>query len=1188
MKRLTLLGMVIAIAFSSLVFGDQIIINPPMGKTEKDPVFSQWTGTADFDTDLSKMPKTGWQDFLHPMPWVRPSKFHSAYYKGSYDWDGKGVIKIRFGAVNHKAKLWVNGKLAGTHFGGYLPFTFDLTSLSNVGQNEVVLGATDFSACFKPGTYSDSLSKENYPKNALIYPIGSTVAVCGLILPSSIIRLPDAFIDSVWIKTSVSKKKIAVRADLLAPHTERQNGCMVTSWVEYMDGMPAQNIGQTTVDITKDGAKAEFEVDWINPKLWSPENPNLYKCIVVLSKSGKDIHRIEEVFGFREFESKMGDFYLNGEKIILRATSKHYGNEQKQPLPADYAKTIISQAKALNSNCLRLHANPYPEEFLEEADRQGIFIVNESAAWCFGQPYDIESDIFWNNLKRMWNEHIQRDYNHPSWIIASVENELLLTGGATKKNIMGKFSQMGKHVKEMSGRLIMFEGDDDPEKSADIANLHYPWEPTAHITYPQDAYFLSEPFETDIYPFSNYKWNRGKPLYMGEFLWLPESTHTATVTEGDIAYEDIPAYRYRQKERLFQMYVQAFREQGVDAFCPWNPLEDWKPIVPDQIVPMTVRDVYTPMRFFIREKDAIFYGGSDIQRTVTVQNYSETVRNLTLKSSIEGRNEKWTLPFKPSESGARTITLSLPKVASKTNVSWKLTLLDGDKETYSQTIVFTVYPKKWSLPKFTLYANQSTYDSFRSVGLDCALATKVSDIKANPLVIAPNTLKTGDYDAMLSKGIKPVVLFPQKEGVMPSFGYKTKLSHRNDKTMELDFTTVTWTRKTKSYQDDNVIRYFAGDNIVSIGGFEMKSGLATIPIAEGGTTNGSYVTAFEHLGKGVVTSIAIAQKIISEPRCAEILGELIDASQTPRGGKTVYTVTDDSKSFLASLGYSAGKVQGINYLTNKDAQAVNMANMKQSFATKGSFTVLDRITDTKKLHELLTGFDPTINLSLGNAKMEKGLKLDRIDFLNSLSRGDIVRSTSYQYTWREGVTTPFTIKEINVSKANSFKYIANRSMVLFTNKSGANLLLNCIEWDRRICVPLVVLFANLGVSPADGNIADIGKWKTDGKVINQDGRISFLSNGKATGKVTMEKATAATLVFTAYQQKAGSQDAVAIISVNGSQVSRQTVSNTYPKTYSVKVSLAKGENTITFEFANDYYKQPEDRNLYIDDCFIRF
>jgi hypothetical protein len=636
------------------------------------------------------------------------------------------------------------------------------------------------------------------------------------------------------------------------------------------------------------------------------------------------------------------------------------------------------------------------------------------------------------------------------------------------------------------------------------------------------------------------------------------------------------------------MYVQAFREQDVDAFCPWNPLEDWKPIVPDQIVPMAVRDVYTPMRFFVRDKDAYFYGGSDIQRTVTVQNYSESTRNLTLTSSFEGRNEKWTLPYKPSESGQRTITLSLPKVNAKTNISWKLALLDGDKETYSQTIVFTVYPKKWTVPKFTLYSNQSTYDSFKSVGLDCTLVTKVSDIKTNPVVIAPNTLKTGEYDAILSKGIKPVVLFPQKEGVMPSYGYRTKISHRADKTMELDFTTITWTRKTKNYQSDNVLRYFTGDNIISIGGFEMKSSLANVPIAEGGTTNGTYVTAFEHLGKGIITSIVISQKILSEPRCAEILGELIDTSQTPRGGKTVYTVTDDSKSFIAGLGYLTGKTPNIIYLTTKDAQSVNMTDLKKGFSTKGSFTVLDRITDTKKLHELLTGFDPTINLSLGNARIEKGLKLDRSEYFNGLSRGDIVRSTSYQYTWREGVTTPFTIKEIIITKANSFKYIANKSMALFTNKSGANLLLNCIEWDRRICVPLVVLFANLGVTPVDGNIIEIGDWKTEGKMSNQDGRLTFLSNGKATGKVSIDKATKATLVFSAYQQKAGTEDAVAIIAVNGLQITKQKVSNTYPKTYTLQMPLKKGENTISFEFANDYYKQPEDRNLYIGDCFIRF
>ncbi|MBP7732482.1 MAG: hypothetical protein KA140_01795 [Caldisericia bacterium] len=1064
MKRLTIFGLVIVLVFAGLVFGDQLIANPPIGKTVKDPVFSQWVGTPDLDTDLAKMPATGWQEFLHPMPWVRPSKFHSAYYKGAFDWDGKGVIKIRLGAVNHKAKLWVNGKLAGTHMGGYLPFTFDLTALAKQGKNDVVLGATDYSACFKPGTYSDKLSKEDYPKNSLIYPIGSTVAVCGLILPASIVRLPDAFIDNVWIKTSVTNKKIAVRVDLLAPHIERQNGCNVTSWIESLDGLPAQNIGETVVDISRDGAKAEFDVDWVNPKLWSPENPNLYRCIIVLSKDGKDIHRTEKTFGFREFESRMGDFYLNGNRIILRGTSKHYGNEPKQPLPADYAKTVISQAKAMNSNCLRLHANPYPEEFLDEADRQGLLIVDESAAWCMGLPYDNESDVFWNNLKRMWNEHILRDYNHPSWVIASIENELLLTGGSTKSNFKDKIAAMAKYVKEMSGRLVECEGDDDPNSSTDIANLHYPYEPTAHVTYPEDAYFLSETFMTDMYPSTNYKWNRGKPLYMGEVLWLPDSTHTPTVTEGDIAYEDIPAYRYRQKERLFSMYVQAFREQGVDGFCPWNPLEDWKPLVPEQIVPLAVKDVFTPMRFFVRERDCDFYSGTDVSRTVTVQNFSEVARNLTLTSSFEGRNEKWTLPYKVTESGARTITLSMPKVTTKKNVAWKLALYDGDKETYSQTITFTVYPKQWSIPKFTLYANQSTFDSFKTAGINCTLATKAADIKTNPVVIAPNTFKAGEYDALIKKGIKPVVLFPQKEGVMPSFGYKTSFSFRKNSSTDLNFTTITWTRKTKNYPADKVLRYFAGDNIISMGCFEWSTGLVTIPIAEVGTSKGSFATAFELAGKGVVSSIVVAQKIASEPRCAEVLSELLSVAQTARGGKSVYTFSTSAAAFVKNLGFATGKTMGINYIAGKDASSVNVANLKKSFATKGSFTIVDRLSDTKKLNEILKGFDSTISISIGNSKADKGLKLDRPDCLNGLSRGDVIRATSFQYNWKEGVTVPFSTKEVTVTKANSFKYLANKNMVLFVNKSGASLLLNLVEWDKKQCIPLVVLFANLGVS----------------------------------------------------------------------------------------------------------------------------
>src|SRR5215210_8617917 len=47
------------------------------------------------------------------------------------------TVLLRFGAVFHNAKVWVNGEIAGTNEGGFLPFSFDVTKLLRPGSNEI-------------------------------------------------------------------------------------------------------------------------------------------------------------------------------------------------------------------------------------------------------------------------------------------------------------------------------------------------------------------------------------------------------------------------------------------------------------------------------------------------------------------------------------------------------------------------------------------------------------------------------------------------------------------------------------------------------------------------------------------------------------------------------------------------------------------------------------------------------------------------------------------------------------------------------------------------------------------------------------------------------------------------------------------------------------------------------------------
>jgi len=104
----------------------------------------------------------------------------------------------------------------------------------------------------------------------------------------------------------------------------------------------------------------------------------------------------------------------------------------------------------------------------------------------------------------------------------------------------------------------------------------------------------------------------------------------------------------------------------------------------------------------------------------------------------------------------------------------------------------------------------------------------------------------------------------------------------------------------------------------------------------------------------------------------------------------------------------------------------------------------------------------------------------------------------------------------------------------------------------------------------------------------QDDRLVFLGNGSAESKITLSSGYFK-LITAAYQQKAGSENVKLRVSLDGKVLTTFSVSNVLTDDiymYMVSFSVKNGEHKLKFEFTNDYYKPPEDRNLYITDVIL--
>ncbi len=295
---------------------------------------------------------------------------------------------LYFGAVNYEAIVYVNGRQAGRHEGGFTPFSFDVTDLLKEGENFVVVKV------------DNKRRPENIPTQ--IFDWWNYGGITRDVLLVSV--------DPVYIRDySVQLDKtghlaISARLNTGAP------GHKVSL------SIPELNLEINALTDSTGRASSSAKVD--NLDRWCPENPKLYR--VELSLDGQET--IADNIGFRTIETKGKQILLNGEPIFLKGICIH--DEKpfsggRTTAPED-ARQLLEWAKELGCNFVRLAHYPHNEHMVREAERMGIMVWSEIPVYwtiAWGNPHTYQ------NAVRQLEEMIERDINRANVIIWSIANE---------------------------------------------------------------------------------------------------------------------------------------------------------------------------------------------------------------------------------------------------------------------------------------------------------------------------------------------------------------------------------------------------------------------------------------------------------------------------------------------------------------------------------------------------------------------------------------------------------------------------------------------------------------------------------------------------------------------------------------------------------------------------------------------
>lgn len=271
-------------------------------------------------------------------------------------WRGRRV-RLHFGAVDWRARVWINDKEIGTHEGGYDDFTFDATdALRPSGAQALVVAVDD-------------------PTDAGTQPRGKQVRK-----PGSIWYTPTTGIwQTVWIEPVQADAIESVR---LVPNVADGTIRIETKTMGAAGEIRAEAFdGSRSVGRASGPASAPLSVKIPQAKLWSPDSPHLYDLTLTLVVAGKERDRVKSYFGMRSIalgKDARGQtrMLLNGQPLFeFGPLDQGFWPDGLYTAPTDQALRFdIEQTKALGFNLARKHVKVEPDRWYYWCDRLGLLV----------------------------------------------------------------------------------------------------------------------------------------------------------------------------------------------------------------------------------------------------------------------------------------------------------------------------------------------------------------------------------------------------------------------------------------------------------------------------------------------------------------------------------------------------------------------------------------------------------------------------------------------------------------------------------------------------------------------------------------------------------------------------------------------------------------------------------------------
>lgn len=473
-------------------------------------------------------------------------------------------IFLRFDGILQKAAIYLDHQLTAVWEDGYLPLLVEVT--------ERIRSGTAYHLHVVCGSFDKVTLPSGQQKVTGLVGSWFGALARGLWADVYLESRPVVSLSDVTIRTSVREGRLHVSAGISHPHTEQQIASSIRVELRVRESSsqassPIIEAEAVSGEWSGEGqsSQAVFSIEWADAKLWNPDHPFLYALELVLIDGNRVLDRVEKRFGFREITTEGPRFYLNGTPLNLRGDSWHFQGGIQQT--KEYVRNWYRMCKEAGVNCVRLHAEPHPAYYLDIADEEGMLIVDETAIYGSSKSMLADHPEFITNCKDHIRRLVERDRNHPSVILWSLQNEMRWVDG--RDGFKLHIPSMMAVIRGLDPtRPIILEGDNRllAKELTEVETRHYNIDGTVD------------------------DWDRKAPLVFGEHGgWWYICPQNSSMYVGHLAYKDTEecAKGLAEKERLFIEYA---RRQGVSGLSTFNFAHYFMRAMPERDIPLRLSD----------------------------------------------------------------------------------------------------------------------------------------------------------------------------------------------------------------------------------------------------------------------------------------------------------------------------------------------------------------------------------------------------------------------------------------------------------------------------------------------------------------------------------------------------------------------------------------------------------------------